>query len=158
VSFPAAAGRRTTCCTRRFLQPARGALPGLCRRPHPDEVCVYWIVLLLAVVLNALANVLIKAGVNRLGASGLAVLPAALGEPMLYAGVLAFAFALIAYAVALSRIDLSVAYPLMTSLGLLIVAVASWRWFGETYDARKIAGTLLILAGVFLLTWYEHER
>jgi multidrug transporter EmrE-like cation transporter len=46
----------------------------------------------------------------------------------------------------------------MTSLGLLIVAVASWRWFGETYDLRKTAGTLLIVAGVILLTWYEHGR
>ena len=141
-----------------LFQPAWTAPP---RSPPavPAEVRVSWIVLLLAVVLNALANVLIKAGVSRLGsASGFAVLPAALAEPLLYGGVAAFALALIAYAIALSRIDLSVAYPLMTSLGLLIVAVASWRWFGETYDLRKTAGTLLIVAGVILLTWYEHGR
>jgi spermidine export protein MdtJ len=128
-------------------------------RVDPREVKVSWLVLLLAVVLNALANVLVKAGVNRLdGLGGGHLLHAALAEPLLYAGVVAFALALVAYAAALSRFELSVAYPLMTSLGLLIVALASWRWFGEAYDARKTAGTLLIVAGVVLLTWYEQAR
>jgi multidrug transporter EmrE-like cation transporter len=114
-----------------------------------------WIVLLIAVTLNALANVLIKAGVDRLSAEPkAALLPAAVAEPLFYAGVVAFALALVAYAAALSRLQLSVAYPLMTSLGLLIVALVSWRWFGESYDVPKTLGTLLIIAGVILLTWH----
>ena len=118
-----------------------------------------WIALSLGVVLNALANVLIKAGVVRVGsADGIGFAQSALSEPLLYAGVVAFALALAAYAFALSRLELSIAYPLMTSLGLIIVAVASVRLFGETYDLKKAAGTVLIMAGVALLTWYEQAK
>jgi spermidine export protein MdtJ len=120
---------------------------------------VSWIALSLGVVLNALANVLIKAAMTRLHrGTGLDLAYAALNEPLLYAGVVAFACALTAYAYALTRIELSIAYPVMTSLGLLIVAVASARLFDESYDLRKTAGTLLIIAGVALLTWGTHSQ
>jgi multidrug transporter EmrE-like cation transporter len=120
---------------------------------------MHWFALFVGVVCNALANVLIKAGVTRLGAaSGTQLLQAALTEPLLYGGVVAFALALVAYALALSRLELSIAYPLMTSLGLILVAIASVRLFDESYDLRKIAGTALIIAGVAMLTWYEQAR
>jgi multidrug transporter EmrE-like cation transporter len=61
--------------------------------------------------------------------------------------------ALGAYSFALSRLDLSIAYPIMTSLGLVIVALASILLFGETFNGPKIAGTLLIIFGVILLTY-----
>lgn len=110
-------------------------------------------------VLNALANILIKVGVDRLrGAAQATLLIAALREPLLYAGVGSFAVALVAYAAALSRLQLSVAYPLMTSVGLLVVAVVSWRWLGETYDGSKTAGTILVIAGVILLTLNQQSR
>lgn len=118
-----------------------------------------WIALSIGVVLNALANILIKAAMTRLRpGSGFDLARTALSEPLLYAGVAAFAAALVGYAYALSRIQLSIAYPVMTSLGLVIVAVASARLFGESYDVRKTAGTLLVIAGVALLTWSTQPK
>ncbi len=115
-----------------------------------------WFMLIIAVVLNALANVLIKASVNRLNARrDASLLLATVTEPLLYAGVAAFALALVAYAMTLRRLELSVAYPLMTSLGLVLVAIVSWRWLGEDYNLRKTAGTILVVAGVVLLSLHR---
>lgn len=112
-----------------------------------------WLVLLLAVVLNASANILMKAGVARVhGESAWTVIVSALTQPFLYAGIAAFGLALVAYAAVLNRLELSVAYPVMTSAGLVIVAVASRQWLGEGYDLRKTVGTALVIAGVILLT------
>ncbi len=112
-----------------------------------------WIALSLGVVLNALANVLVKAGVSRIGATGGAeFVQAALRQPLLYLGITAFVLALGAYSFALSRLELSVAYPVMTSLGLIIVAAASIAFFGESFGLKKLAGTALIIFGVVLLT------
>ena len=117
-----------------------------------------WLVLL-AGVLNALANVLVKARREPpRHAKRAAALPSALTEPGRNGGVAAFALALVAYAAALSRIQLSVAYASMTSLAMVIVATVSWRWFGDTHDWPKIAGILLTIAGVILLSWCEHKR
>lgn len=112
-----------------------------------------WIALSLGVVLNALANVLIKAGVSRVGpASGGEFVSRALAQPLLYGGIVAFVLALGAYSFALSRLQLSVAYPVMTSLGLVIVAIASVALFGEMFSAKKMVGTALIVLGVILLS------
>jgi multidrug transporter EmrE-like cation transporter len=52
--------------------------------------------------------------------------------------------------VALSRVDVSLAYP-MLSLGYVVNALAAWWLFGETLGPGRVAGLVLILAGVWLL-------
>jgi len=52
--------------------------------------------------------------------------------------------------VALSRVDVSVAYP-MLSLGYVVNAVAAWWLLGEPMSAMRGAGVLLILGGVWLV-------
>ena len=73
-------------------------------------------------------------------------------EPYLVAGVACFGIALAFYSVALTKFELSVAYPLMTSVGLLLVFGFSILGFKESLHLSKIVGTLLILAGVVFLT------
>ena len=52
--------------------------------------------------------------------------------------------------VGLSRVDVSVAYP-MLSLGYVVNAVAAWWLLGEAVGAMRSAGVLLILGGVWLV-------
>jgi len=66
-----------------------------------------------------------------------------------------FATALIAsltYGVALSRLDLSVAYPFM-SLSFVLVLVFSVLLFSESLTPGKVIGVVLICAGVIASSW-----
>ncbi len=67
--------------------------------------------------------------------------------------ILGFLFYLISAAswlVILSRVDLSLAYPLI-SIGYIVIVVLSKYIFNEPVTSMRIAGTLLVCAGVFLL-------
>ena len=52
--------------------------------------------------------------------------------------------------VALSRVDVSIAYP-MLSLGYVVNAFAAWWLFGEALGPARFAGIALILLGVFIV-------
>ncbi len=111
------------------------------------------IILALAVVLNATANILIKAGMRKLGGTSmdLRLLGKAALEPALWAGILSFAMALAAYSLVLSRLNLSVAYPIMVSMGLIIVVLVSYFVFREVITPLQIAGFVFIIAGVWMV-------
>lgn len=112
-----------------------------------------WLFLALAIVLNASANILIKAAMRSLApasAPGPLLLRAAF-NPWLLGGLLCFGLALGGYSYTLTRFPLSVAYPIMTSLGLILVAAASVLFFQEGYSTVKLVGTLLIIGGVVLV-------
>ena len=111
-----------------------------------------WFSLIFAIVFNALANILMKAGARRLGEGvGVGLLRHAIGDPFLILGVISFALALAGYTLALTRFALAVAYPMMTGIGFLIVALASATMFGERLLPIRIVGMGVIVAGIFLV-------
>lgn len=61
------------------------------------------------------------------------------------------AVSLAVWIVALSRVPVSVAYP-MLSIGYLLNAIAAWAWFGESLGAQKLPGIGFIIPGVWLIT------
>ena len=85
-----------------------------------------WIVLIVAIIFNAVANILIKAGMEGSVSMGLAatVRHRFFSLPIL-GGIACFGLALAAYSYILSRMNLSVAYPIMTSAGFAIISIAS---------------------------------
>jgi multidrug transporter EmrE-like cation transporter len=110
-----------------------------------------WYALLgVALVFNAVANILMKAGM-RSAPEGLevgAMLKHYLTSWQVMLGLLLFAINVIAYTQALREISLSVAYPIMTSLGFLIVVSASAYFFKETITWIQGVGFALIVVGV----------
>lgn len=63
-----------------------------------------------------------------------------------------YAFGFVCYSVALQKLDMSIAYPVMTGIAMALVAVLGIAILGESLTAGKVAGMLLILAGAFALT------
>jgi multidrug transporter EmrE-like cation transporter len=56
----------------------------------------------------------------------------------------------VVWILALSRVPVSVAYPLL-SIGYVVNAVAAWMLFGESLSAQKLIGIGFIVVGVFLV-------
>ena len=108
------------------------------------------------VLLNAAAQLLLKAGVSPLGAltvNWANALPTALrvlSQWPILAGLACYVLSVGVWIVGLSRVEVSVAYP-MLSLGYVVNALAAWWLFGEALGPARLAGMLLILAGVFVV-------
>jgi multidrug transporter EmrE-like cation transporter len=56
----------------------------------------------------------------------------------------------VVWILALSRVEVSIAYP-MLSLGYVVNAVAAWWLFGEVLNAMRLAGIAVIIVGVVLV-------
>ncbi|MGB3974985.1 MAG: SMR family transporter [bacterium] len=68
-------------------------------------------------------------------------------------GIVLFGLNLLCYTFALSKMQLSVAYPIMVGSGFAIIGVSSYYFFGERLTPVQIFGTLLILLGVISLAY-----
>ena len=102
--------------------------------------------------LNAIAQLLLKAGVRPLGVLRLewASACAVAFQWPIAAGLACYTVSVVLWIVALSRMDVSVAYP-MLSLGYVVNALAAWWLFDEALGSARIGGIALILVGVYLL-------
>jgi drug/metabolite transporter (DMT)-like permease len=109
------------------------------------------------VLLNACAQVLLKAGTNALGgAISLTVgnafdtfVRVASQLPIL-AGLACYALSLVVWIMGLSRTDVTIAYP-MLSLGYVIAAAGAWLFLGETISPQRLLAIGVIMVGVVLL-------
>lgn len=123
---------------------------------------VTWVLLLGGVALNAAAQLFLKAATRATGAlvadtGGISWGAAAhlLREAPLWGGLACYGVSVFLWVGGLSRVPVSVAYPLL-SIGYVINAFAAAALFGEALSATKLAGIGLIVAGVLLLTRVPH--
>jgi multidrug transporter EmrE-like cation transporter len=111
--------------------------------------------ILSGVGLNAAAQLLLKAGANGVGAipmNGL-VFPAIrslMFSGWVLAGLACYAVSVVIWIVALSRVEVSIAYP-MLSAGYVVTAIAGWLLFGEALTPLRLAAIGLIILGVCVL-------
>lgn len=117
----------------------------------------YLPLILFAVLLNTAAQILIKMGMTSIGHfefQGRNFWPILLKmsqTPPLLAGMLIYVFSLGAWLMTLSRVDVSLAYPL-TSLGYIFTALVGYYVLHEDMNLTRILGILVIMIGVYLVT------
>jgi len=115
-----------------------------------------FLLIITGVTLNAIAQLALKAGVRGIGPIALSIgeaMPVSLrlmGEPYLWIGLGCYGVSVIVWILALSRVDVSIAYP-MLSLGYILNAAMAWWLFGEAMGPGKLVGIGIIILGVFVL-------
>jgi len=108
------------------------------------------------VALNAAAQLALKAGTNRIGEFAFAldnIVPIGArlaSSPYILAGVGCYVVSLVVWILGLSRVPVSIAYP-MLSVGYIVNAIAAWLLFGESITAQKMVGIGMIVIGVVLV-------
>ena len=108
------------------------------------------------VMLNAAAQLMLKAGANRVGPVEIEVhaLSAAARELAfslpIAGGIACYVISVAVWILALTRVEVSLAYP-MLSIGYVVNAVAAWMLFGEQLSPMRLAGIFVIILGVYLL-------
>ena len=111
---------------------------------------------LVGVGLNAAAQLLLKAGTNAVGHfefTTVNAVPVGLKlalEPHILGGVVCYVVSLVVWIMALSRVEVSVAYP-MLSIGYAVNAIAAYYLFGEAVTPIRLIGIGVIILGVFIV-------
>jgi drug/metabolite transporter (DMT)-like permease len=112
-------------------------------------------IILSGVLLNAFAQLMLKAGAGSVGPiSGLGALrhaaPALAVHPGVLGGVTCYVVSVVVWLVALSRVDVSIVYP-MLSVGYVVNALLAMWLFGEAVTLQRWIGIGVILVGVTLV-------
>jgi multidrug transporter EmrE-like cation transporter len=111
---------------------------------------------LIGVLLNAAAQLLLKAGTNAVGQFEFHldnVLPVGMKlafEPHILGGLTCYVISVVIWIMALSRVPVSVAYP-MLSIGYIVNAFAAFYLFDEPLAGQKLLGIGFIVVGVWLV-------
>ncbi len=117
---------------------------------------ISFLLVLTGVLLNAAAQLLLKAGTNAVGHfefSAQNILPVGMKlafEPHILGGLGCYVVSVVVWIMALSRVEVSIAYP-MLSIGYVVNALAAWYLFGEALGAMRLTGIGFIIVGVFLV-------
>lgn len=128
------------------------ARPGIPSRMH-------YILLVTALVFNASANILMKLGAERMQAEGTDAVSLPLIERglalasnwQLMLGLVLFASNVVFYVLALRDINLSIAYPIMTAGGVLIISIFTTYYLREHLTMIQIGGIVMIAIGIVML-------
>ena len=109
------------------------------------------------VLLNAAAQLLLKAGTNALGgaihltASNWFSTLIKVGTQLpILAGLACYAVSLVVWIMGLSRTEVTIAYP-MLSLGYVVSAIGAWLFLGEVVPPQRMVALGVIILGVVLL-------
>lgn len=113
--------------------------------------------ILTGILLNAVAQLLLKAGTNAVGAIHLTAqnwfstgIKLATQLPIL-GGLACYVVSVGVWIIGLSRVDVTIAYPLL-SIGYIVNAIGAWYFLGEAVSAPRLLAIAIIIIGVILLT------
>lgn len=112
--------------------------------------------ILTGVLLNAAAQLLLKAGTNAVGHfefhldNAVPVGWRLATEPHIMSGMVCYAVSLVVWIMALSRVPVSIAYP-MLSIGYVVNALVAYLWLGEDVNSLRLLGIGVIVIGVFIV-------
>jgi len=117
----------------------------------------YLFFFLITAAANATAQLLLKRGAGSLSE----VLSATGGwgsklikiftNPFVVAAAIFLAAGMVLWIKLIGRVELSKAYPVNIALTIIITSLFSILFFGESVSGFKVAGTGLIIAGLFLI-------
>jgi multidrug transporter EmrE-like cation transporter len=111
----------------------------------------------IGVMLNATAQILMKAGTNAIGHFEFSVeniLPIGLKlatEWHIAIALGCYALSVIIWILALSRVPVSIAFP-MLSMAYVVNAIAAWYLLGEAFNPAKLIGMGVIILGVIIIS------
>lgn len=111
-----------------------------------------------SVALSAIAQLLLKLGMSSSAIQSaieqgrsLQIGWAAATNPQVVAGLGLYGLGAVVWLLVLARVDLSFAYPFV-GLGMIVTMFLGWSVLGETLGPARLAGTLLVVAGVWLVS------
>jgi len=116
-----------------------------------------YLYIFLTIVFTVYGQLILKQQVNTISnmPSGIDLIPFyikfIITRPLVLSGFVSAVLASVAWIAAISKFELSYAYPFM-SLNFVIVVALSLLFLGENINLFKVVGLLLICLGVFIVS------
>lgn len=115
------------------------------------------LLILSSVSLNAFAQLFIRKGMLKIGEISfnfeqiVKMVLAVFTNIYLLAGMFSYVLSVILWMIVLSKVNVSLAYPL-GSIGYILTTVLAYMFFNEPITFQKVLGIIIICIGVFILT------
>ncbi len=115
------------------------------------------IAIVISVMLGVVGQLMLKQGMTVIGPQSLSpdkvptILWRIATSPWVVLGLLIYVSATFFWLIALSRVELSYAYP-FASLSYVVMIGASWRLMGESPSLPRLGGVALICLGVIVIS------
>lgn len=105
----------------------------------------------LYIVCVTMAQILLKVAMKQLPVKNISIdfFLTAFMSPKIIIGMVLYALSFIIWLVVLSKMEITFAYPLL-SVSVILVAVVSWLFMGETFNYFRLSGIILTIMG----TWF----
>ena len=116
-----------------------------------------YFIVFICVILNVISQLLLKMGMNGIGyfeynvSSLMSIGLRAATNPGIIFGLFLYGLSFVLWLVVLSRLEVSLAYPLL-SIGYIIMPFVSYLFLGETLSLNRLIGICIIIAGVCLVS------
>ena len=108
-------------------------------------------ILLFAICLGAVGQILLKLGLGKLhNPTVVQTLATIVTNKYVFGGFFCYAISSLFYLVALQKLELSYAYP-MIALSYVLVTFLAWRFLGEPVPVLRVLGLAIILVGVVVM-------
>ncbi|WP_054958546.1 EamA family transporter [Paenibacillus dakarensis] len=109
-----------------------------------------YIMLFLNIILLVAGQLVWKTGLEQHGGIHLGNFLSVLFSPLILTGILFYGLATVLWFFVLSRLPLSLAYPLQ-SLAYALGIVAAWYFFGESVPLNRWIGAAVIVIGATII-------
>ena len=116
-----------------------------------------FIFIISSVLLNAFAQILLKAGMKQFGNIDLKnnIMNTCISiafNPYIISGFIAYGVSILLWLWVLSKVDVSLAYPFQ-ALGYIVVTILAWIIFQENISYIRIIALLFITIGLIILAF-----
>ncbi|MCK4791965.1 MAG: hypothetical protein KAV87_49995 [Desulfobacteraceae bacterium] len=118
-----------------------------------------WGMVLAYIVFNSFGALIIKYKINEMGTIQLGSFRFVIKyfyelikSPLIICGIFSIFISAFVWMVALSRLQISIAYPVAVGLNFIVVVTVALIFFKEHLSAEKIIGIVLIFISVFLIS------
>lgn len=108
-------------------------------------------------VISVCGQLCLKVSMNKVGRIGMnelhgwnVLFAKILSMPLIWVGLALYAVGAVVWLIILSRVNLSVAYPLL-SINFVLVILASWFFLGEPLTSQRIVAIAIICCGIIAL-------
>jgi len=116
------------------------------------------LLVLLSEAITVIGQILFKKSTNTIGTYNLRnksdcvrFLSEIFTRPYLWLGIMAMAIGLVVWLLAIAQGDLSLVFPI-GSLQYILILFLAHKFLGEKIDRMKLIGTLLVMAGIVLMS------
>ncbi|MEC7118364.1 MAG: SMR family transporter [Pseudomonadota bacterium] len=69
--------------------------------------------------------------------------------------VIGYGMAFYCLSITLKIIPVGVAYAIWSGMGVVLISIVAWLWFGQKLDAATMLGMVLIVAGVLVINLFS---